>query len=107
MASCVNRIVQKNDTAFYHRLGEIQFEKIYGFIGGLDLVQRLLNQDNIIKYNHNERKAICYELMISIRGVLKLELHSLGKDLVHDGEEWNGHPIVEVLRITLLRDKTY
>jgi hypothetical protein len=67
----------------------------------------IFNQDNSIKYNHNGRKAICYELMISIRGVLKLELHSLGKDLVHDEEEWNGHPIVEVLKIVLPRDKTY
>jgi hypothetical protein len=37
--------------------------------------------------------------------LLKLELHSLGKDLVHDEEEWNGHPIVEVLKIALPRDK--
>lgn len=59
---------KKYGTTFYHKLGEIQFEERYEFIGGLNLVQRLLNQDNIIKYNRNGRKTICYELMISIRG---------------------------------------
>ena len=34
-------------------------------------------------------------------------MHCLGKDLIRGGEEGDGPPIVEVLHITFLRDKTY
>lgn len=63
----------------------------------------------LLSMNRIGRNVVCSELNDDFhKERLKLELHCISKDLVHDSVEGDGPPIVEDLEVTfLIRIKTY